>query len=143
MRRILFLCYGNICRSPFAAAVARSQLPLTHIEASGFHSKLGRSPPPFVVTAASSLGVDVTADYDFVDPLLTMRADRLTSEASVALDAVRDLSRRIKGTGDESEAQSIQVELTAAQERLHLPVDVPVGRRSQRAKSHPSGQKDV
>ncbi len=67
----------------------------------------------------ASLGLDVAADYDVVDPLLTMRADRLTSEATVALAAVSDLSQRLEGAGDESEAQSIQVELTAAQERLH------------------------
>ncbi len=67
----------------------------------------------------ASLGLDVGADYDYVDPLLTIRADRLTSEARVALDAVRDLSQRLQGAGDESQARSIQVELTAAQERLH------------------------
>ncbi len=67
----------------------------------------------------ASLGLDVAADYEYVDPLLSSRADRLTSEASVALDAVRELSQRLENAGDESEAQSIQIELTAAQERLH------------------------
>lgn len=66
-----------------------------------------------------SLGLGVEADYDYVDPLLTTRADRLSSETIVALDAVADLSQRRDTAGDESEAQSIQVELTAAQERLH------------------------
>jgi small conductance mechanosensitive channel len=67
----------------------------------------------------ASLGLDVAADYEYVDPLLITRADRLTSEAIVALDAVRALGQRLKDAGDESEAQPIRIELTAAQEQLH------------------------
>ena len=37
----------------------------------------------------------------------------------MALDAIRGLNQRLRDTGDESEALSIQMELTAAQERLH------------------------
>ena len=67
----------------------------------------------------ASLGLDVVADYAYVDPLLTTRADRLASEARVALGAVTNLTRRLEGAGDEAEAQTIRTELTAVQEQLH------------------------
>jgi protein-tyrosine-phosphatase len=59
IRNVLFLCYGNICRSPFAAALARARLPGLHFESAGFHRTTGRRTPPDFVTVASSLGVDV------------------------------------------------------------------------------------
>ncbi len=72
-----------------------------------------------IAGSKAALGLDVQADHDYVDPLLIARADRVTSEAGVALEAVSDLSQRLEDAGDENEAQSIQVELTAAEERLH------------------------
>lgn len=57
---VLFVCYGNICRSPFAATVARSRWnSTTSVASAGFHQVAGRPPPQHVVDAAHSLGVDL------------------------------------------------------------------------------------
>ena len=59
VRRVLFLCYGNICRSPFAEMLATSRLPGVEVESTGFHPKSGRSSPPHLVVAAREFGVDL------------------------------------------------------------------------------------
>jgi protein-tyrosine-phosphatase len=55
-RRVLTLCYGNIYRSPFAAAVMRSQVAGRAIEirSAGFHPRAGRSTPEDFVNIAGS-----------------------------------------------------------------------------------------
>jgi protein-tyrosine-phosphatase/predicted ATP-grasp superfamily ATP-dependent carboligase len=50
--RILFVCYGNICRSPVAAGLARQRLPGVEIASAGFHETQGRSTPAHVRRAA-------------------------------------------------------------------------------------------
>lgn len=56
---ILFLCYGNICRSPFAAQYARTILPDSmHITSSGFHQKELRLAPQLAISAAGTLGIN-------------------------------------------------------------------------------------
>lgn len=50
--RLLFLCYGNICRSPVAARLARERLPGIEIASAGFHDIVGRSIPEHVLRAA-------------------------------------------------------------------------------------------
>jgi protein-tyrosine phosphatase len=64
---VLFLCLGNLCRSPFAAAAAAPRLPGIAVSSAGFLRHDGRpSPAPFVATARA-LGVD----------LFTARAQRV------------------------------------------------------------------
>jgi protein-tyrosine phosphatase len=63
-RSILFICHGNICRSPFAAAVFASALPATlartvTIASAGFIGP-GRSPPIHAQNTARALGVDIS-----------------------------------------------------------------------------------
>lgn len=60
VRRVLILCYGNICRSPFAEMLAMSRLPGVEVMSGGFHPKSGRSSPPHLVVAAREFGVDLT-----------------------------------------------------------------------------------
>lgn len=57
---VLFLCFGNICRSPFAAMAARSHLDGVAIDSAGFHINEGRPSPHHVVETARTLGVDVS-----------------------------------------------------------------------------------
>jgi protein-tyrosine-phosphatase len=58
--KVLFLCYGNICRSPLAAAVAGKRFPKARFSSAGFCSTTGRQSPDFLLTAADSLGVNLT-----------------------------------------------------------------------------------
>ena len=60
---ILFLCHGNICRSPFAANLLQRQLLRSQIEvriqSAGFLAS-GRASPPEAQEAASYWNVDLT-----------------------------------------------------------------------------------
>lgn len=57
--KVLILCYGNICRSPLAAAFAARLMPNISIQSAGFHTKTGRRSPDFVLAAANTSGVDL------------------------------------------------------------------------------------
>lgn len=61
VRNVLFLCYGNICRSPFAEIRGRALLKDIRFESAGFHGTEQRSTPQHVVRAAEALGTDMTA----------------------------------------------------------------------------------
>jgi protein-tyrosine-phosphatase len=59
-RSILVLCYGNICRSPYAAERLRMLLGTSpaspRVDSAGFH-KSGRPPPDAALSVASGRGV--------------------------------------------------------------------------------------
>ncbi len=78
MRSVLFLCLGNLCRSPFAAVAAAGRLPGVTIASAGFLSHDGRGSPPHVVQTAQSLGFDLS----------TTRAQRVTAAQVAAADLV-------------------------------------------------------
>jgi protein-tyrosine-phosphatase len=58
--RVLVLCYGNICRSPLAAALAAKRFPNLSFPSAGFYPTIGRPSPGFVLAAAESLEIDLT-----------------------------------------------------------------------------------
>lgn len=59
---LLFVCQGNICRSPFAEALARSRLgnKIT-VNSAGTMPQSGRRTPEFGVAAAAAYGVDLSS----------------------------------------------------------------------------------
>jgi protein-tyrosine-phosphatase len=59
---LLVLCFGNICRSPLAAAFATEALGDRPVQVSsgGFYPGSDRPCPQFVCSAAESLGIDLT-----------------------------------------------------------------------------------
>jgi protein-tyrosine-phosphatase/predicted ATP-grasp superfamily ATP-dependent carboligase len=56
-QNILILCYGNICRSPFAELALRRRAPKLEISSAGFHPVPGRTSPAHVTHAARDFGV--------------------------------------------------------------------------------------
>lgn len=59
--RILFVCKGNICRSPFAELYAKAKgWPAKTITSSGYFPTARRCCPDIAVQAARTLGVDMT-----------------------------------------------------------------------------------
>ncbi|HLK08260.1 MAG TPA: ATP-grasp domain-containing protein [Candidatus Angelobacter sp.] len=58
--KILFLCYGNICRSPLAAALAEKRLSGVTIDSAGFHEQAGRSCPQKILKIGKSFGIDLS-----------------------------------------------------------------------------------
>jgi protein-tyrosine-phosphatase/predicted ATP-grasp superfamily ATP-dependent carboligase len=75
---VLFLCFGNICRSPFAALAARARLPGIRVDSAGFHISEGRPSPHHVVQTASSLGIDLSV----------CSSNRVTQERIAAADLI-------------------------------------------------------
>jgi protein-tyrosine phosphatase len=59
--KIVFLCYGNICRSPLAAALAEQRLSGVTIDSAGFHDHTGRSCPRKILRIANSYGLDLSS----------------------------------------------------------------------------------
>lgn len=113
MKRILFVCLGNICRSPTAKAVfdwklARAGLTMVTDSAGtiGYHA--GSPPDPRAVRMAGRLGLDLSdqrareitaADYQRFDTILVMDRSNLAeverrrpSGATVRIDLVMRLA---------------------------------------------------
>lgn len=87
--KILFVCLGNICRSPTAEAFARARLPEHTIDSagtSGWHQ--GDPPYPPVRRAAGARGIDmsnlyarqvISDDFHRFDLILAMDSDNVAS----------------------------------------------------------------
>jgi protein-tyrosine-phosphatase/predicted ATP-grasp superfamily ATP-dependent carboligase len=61
LRAVLFLCYGNICRSAFACAYwNQSGVSLLPAESAGFYTQRDRRTPGRIAKLASKLGVELT-----------------------------------------------------------------------------------
>lgn len=95
MKRILFVCTGNICRSPTAEAVLRHHATGMNIEidSAGTHGyHIGDMPDPRTIARAKMRGYDLTAlrarkvtreDFNTYDLILAM--DRSHHEALIAM----------------------------------------------------------
>jgi protein-tyrosine-phosphatase len=59
--KILFLCYGNICRSPLAAALAAKRMSGVTIDSAGFHEQTGRSCPQKILRIGKSYDIDLSS----------------------------------------------------------------------------------
>jgi protein-tyrosine-phosphatase len=59
-RKILFLCYGNICRSPVAELLMRMRYPTFEVHAAGFHPTVGRASPPHIQSLAGAFSIDLS-----------------------------------------------------------------------------------
>lgn len=93
MVRILFVCYGNICRSPMAEFVLRdmaekAQFPLQVASAGTSAEELGNPVYPPVQKLLAAQGIDAhakrarrltRADYKAYDLLIAMDEDNLRS----------------------------------------------------------------
>ena len=77
-RSVLFLCLGNLCRSPFAATAARASLGEVQVDSAGFLQHDGRPSPAHVVSMARELGIDLTRS----------RAKRVSAAQVAAADLV-------------------------------------------------------
>jgi protein-tyrosine-phosphatase len=57
---ILFVCKGNICRSPFAAEYAKRVLPHKEVHSAGYYSVPNRPSPRSAIAASLAMGVDLS-----------------------------------------------------------------------------------
>ncbi len=119
MMKILFVCLGNICRSPLAAGVLQNQVDQLNlnwqIASAGLANKyVGCTTDPRVVEVAQRHGVDLSqhiarkfqlSDFEEYDMLITMDdelASRLRAKASnlSQIDKVWLLPDFLIGLGD-------------------------------------------
>jgi len=87
--RILFVCLGNICRSPAAEAVLRHLAPRLMIDSAGTSDwQIGAPPYGPMIEAAAARGYDLSplrarqispADFDAFDLILGMDDDNLSA----------------------------------------------------------------
>ncbi|MDP5220275.1 low molecular weight protein-tyrosine-phosphatase [Ruegeria sp. 2205SS24-7] len=85
--RILFVCLGNICRSPAAEAVFRDLMPEARTDSAGTSDwHVGKPPFAPMQTAARMRGIDMSdlrarqfssADFDRFDLIIGMDASNL------------------------------------------------------------------
>jgi len=88
--KIVFLCYGNICRSPLAAGVARLRLSGVDVESAGFHQQEGRSCPEKIQRISNSFGVDLSGHRSRrVTPELLANADLVIAMDNENLNCLR------------------------------------------------------
>jgi protein-tyrosine-phosphatase/predicted ATP-grasp superfamily ATP-dependent carboligase len=101
---VLFVCKGNICRSPFAERYVRLRYPGLRavLSSAGYHPKGDRPSPPAAVEAARELGVDLGAhrsrvlDAEMVrnaDVIVTFDRENHDVVARTFPDAERKLHR--------------------------------------------------
>jgi protein-tyrosine phosphatase len=83
--RVLVVCRGNICRSPFAAAYLAQRAPELEVSSSGLAAGVAAPVDPTAVRAAARLGLDISrhrsrplAPADLADPdlVLVMEAEQ-------------------------------------------------------------------
>lgn len=104
--RILFVCMGNICRSPTAHGVFRARVreagleEVLAIESAGTHDyHIGKSPDPRSVEAALERGYDIRD----LRARQVMATDFATFDYILAMDRVNlDILAQVGGRGDAS-----------------------------------------
>jgi glycine hydroxymethyltransferase len=86
MAKILFVCTGNICRSPMAEGLFRQKMqdnPEVEVASAGVGAGDGQSPSTHAVTACAEAGVDITGQ----------RSNSLTPELVESSDFIFGMTR--------------------------------------------------
>jgi protein-tyrosine-phosphatase len=61
IRRVLVLCHGNICRSPFAEVLLAARLPDCEVRSGGLHAGDANPADPSAIACAERMGVSLAA----------------------------------------------------------------------------------
>lgn len=107
MTRILFVCLGNICRSPLAEGILRAQAgdrPNMEVDSAGTAAwHVGKAPDPRSIAIAARHGIDIsslrarqvcTEDFSRFDLILAMDAANLEDLRAMAPVGTRAQLRR-------------------------------------------------
>ncbi|UWQ22294.1 low molecular weight phosphotyrosine protein phosphatase [Jannaschia sp. W003] len=98
--RILLVCYGNICRSPVAAAMLRALHPDWEVRSAGISPEINRPVHPPMARAAAAEGIELGPAFS-----RSVAADDLASyDRIVALDGAVLEALRERPGGERAEA---------------------------------------
>jgi len=118
-KSVLFVCLGNICRSPlaegaFRAEVARLKLPVVTDSAGTAAYHIDEKPDPRAIATAKRNGVDIStlrgrqvkvADFTRFDHIVAMDADNLANlKRIMPADATAKLSLMLDWAGRKGES---------------------------------------
>ena len=101
VRRLLFVCHGNICRSPFAERLAKVQLEGCSVSSAGVRAKPNLRSPDRLVQIAQAMGVDLerrrsvrlgAAHVTWADLILVMDGDNFSRVAADFPEAVTKMT---------------------------------------------------
>jgi protein-tyrosine-phosphatase len=131
MRRVLFVCTGNICRSPMAEAIARARAGSCSsvvFESAGIYALDGAPATGHAVRAASEAGADASGHearsltpeiVAAADEIYAMTADHRSAVVRLAPGAAgrvllldpsgRDIADPYGGSGDDYRAACAQI----------------------------------
>jgi protein-tyrosine phosphatase len=100
LRNVVIVCQGNICRSPFAAAVLRERIPALEVRSRGLAAGAGAPADRDAVRAAARLGVRLDdhvaellrhEDLAWADLLLVMQGRHVARVRALAPEAAGKL----------------------------------------------------
>ena len=110
MTRILFVCLGNICRSPLAEGILRAEAgdrPDIEVDSAGTAAwHVGKAPDPRSIAIAARHGIDISRlrarqvcldDFSRFDLILAMDAANLEDLQAMAPVGARARLRRFLG----------------------------------------------
>jgi protein-tyrosine-phosphatase len=101
VRRLLFVCHGNICRSPFAERLAKVQLEGCSVSSAGVRAKPNLRSPDRLVQIAQAMGLDLesrrsvrlgAAHVTWADLILVMDGDNFSRVAADFPEAVTKMT---------------------------------------------------
>jgi protein-tyrosine-phosphatase len=154
--RVMFVCQGNICRSPFAAAMLRARVADRRIAiaSAGMMPQPGRRTPSLGLEAAAAHGIDLAAHRSmWLTRALAQSASMLVVfdeiTRSAVLDRYPDLHAPLIRLGDlaglgeiadpiEADAAGFQVVYDQIAASITALVPLLEGARSRSAKTSPS-----
>jgi protein-tyrosine phosphatase len=114
IQSVLFLCYGNICRSAFAEQYARKKWADVDVQSAGFFGQAGRKSPDHMRIASTEYGVSLDNHVsrcvsrqvlEGVDLIVVM--DALNYKA--VLEVTPDIERRLIALGPFSTQGQLEV----------------------------------
>src|SRR2546430_13393237 len=92
MKTVLFVCTGNVCRSPMAEGIFRNALQGRgdyRVFSAGLGAMEGQPPSPYAVQAVRELGIDISGQRSrMLTPDLVEQADFIFGMTHSHIDAV-------------------------------------------------------